>query len=294
MVLGQSIVNDQGQLKLVGCGKPDPNNPYGTLPESVRAYDLASGAGNVLCDITETLMNPVVAAKDGTIFVYSASNRTAFYRVQGGEAVKLEEAVPDFYFAEEGEPVTGTFGNILRNQYLCVLAPVTDGFVLVGPPEAGGASDTYILRDGADKFEAYEKRSSDDRVYSQAGCTYRGRLFLIGAAWFEQEMRIFRATKMDVPEYPGDIPCEEKTDPSEEDDKPSKEENVKSAPDSGDEPSSDGGDKPSGRTDDQNPSGNKDKARDDTNTGDEAPIEIYLAVLAAAAAALGGGLLRRK
>ena len=94
MVLGQSIVNDQGQLKLVGCGKPDPNNPYGTLPESVRAYDLASGAGNVLCDITETLMNPVVAAKDGTIFVYSASNRTAFYRVQGGKPSSWKRLCP--------------------------------------------------------------------------------------------------------------------------------------------------------------------------------------------------------
>lgn len=93
---------------------------------------------------------------------------------------------------------------------------MTGGFVLVGPPGTGGTSDTYILRDGSDKFEPYEKRSSDDRVYSQAGCTYRGRLFVIGSAWFEPENRFFRATAMDVAEYPGDIPCEEEQEPAKE------------------------------------------------------------------------------
>ena len=83
-----------------------------------------------------------------------------------------------------------------------------DGFVLVGPPAADGSSDTYVLRDGSDVCEPYRLRSSEDRVYAPAACTYRGRLFVIGSAWFEPEQRIFRATAMDVPEYPGDIPCE--------------------------------------------------------------------------------------
>ena len=45
-------------------------------------------------------------------------------------------------------------------------------------------------------------------MYAQAACTYRGRLFVIGSAWFEPEQRLFRATALNVPEYPGDIPCE--------------------------------------------------------------------------------------
>jgi hypothetical protein len=88
------------------------------------------------------------------------------------------------------------------------LAPTSDGFVYVGPPAADGSSDTYVLRSGSDKFEPYGKRSSEDCVYSQAACTYRGRLFVIGAALFEPNNRLFRATAMEVPEYPGDIPCD--------------------------------------------------------------------------------------
>ena len=94
---------------------------------------------------------------------------------------------------------------------------MSDGFVLVGPPAADGSSDTFVLRDGADVFEAYEKRSSDDCVYAQAACSYRGRLFVIGSAVFEPDNRLFRATAMDVPEYPGDTPCEEDPEPVEPD-----------------------------------------------------------------------------
>jgi hypothetical protein len=93
------------------------------------------------------------------------------------------------------------------------IAPTSDGFVLVGPPAADGASDTYVLRDDSEKFEPYGKRSSEDCVYSQAACTYRGRLFVIGAALFEPNNRLFRATAMDVPEYPGDIPCDVDPEP---------------------------------------------------------------------------------
>ena len=66
-------------------------------------------------------------------------------------------------------------------------------------------------RDGSDVFEPYEKRSSEDCVYSQAACSYRGRLFVIGSAIFEPDNRIFRATAMEMPEYPSDIPCEDES-----------------------------------------------------------------------------------
>ena len=217
----QSIVNDEGQLKVVGSNRPDPDDPDNEFyfdPAPLRTYDLATGAGEEICDMPWEwgYANPIVAAKDGTLLIYSADTNYVFVRVQNGEATILEDAAPDFYLSEGDEPVDGAWGNVMKNQYLCVLGPVSDGFVFVGPPSTEGISDTYILRDGSDKFEPYEKRSSDDRVYSQAGCTYRGRLFVIGSAWFEPEMRLFRATAMDVPEYPGDIPCEEEPEPNPE------------------------------------------------------------------------------
>ena len=274
--LKASIVNDGGQLKLVGGEIPDPafpDNEFMTIQAPLMSYDLATGAGEEICSLPDGFTNPVAAAKDGTILVYSASTSCAFLRIQDGEAAQLEGAAPDFFLAEEGEEVNGAWGNVLRNQYLCVLAPVTDGFVLVGPPANGGASDTYILRDGADKFEPYEKRSSEDRVYSQAGCTYRGRLFIIGSAWFEPEMRFFRATPMDVPEYPGDISCDEMPEPEPE---PEPEPGPKPEPGPDDRPKPD------------DPSGNHGKkAKDGTDTGDSAPVGEYLAAIVLAAGALG-------
>ena len=208
MYLDQSILNDGGQLKITGGILPNPDDPYEMFsePAPLMDYDLATGAGKVLCDLPATFKNPEVAVKDGTILMYSGGSDSAFIRIQDGQAVLMGEAAPDFFLAEGDEPRDGSFGNVMKNPYRCVLAPISDGFILAGPPATGGASDTYILRDGSDKFETYTRRSSDDRAYSQAGCTYRGQLFLIASAWFEPNMRLFRATAMDVPEYPGDTP----------------------------------------------------------------------------------------
>ena len=52
-------------------------------------------------------------------------------------------------------------------------------------------------------------------------------------------MRLFRATKIDVPEYAGDLPCDEKTEPSADGGKASssKMKKAKYVPDTGDEAS---------------------------------------------------------
>lgn len=212
MVVGQTIINDEGQLKLAGGekqGPAQPYNPYATIAVPMMAYDLATGADEELCE-TPKLVNPQAAAKDGTILLYDPTGPTVI-RVQGGKATKLDDALPTFFLAEKGEPEINAWGEAAYYARRAILAPTSEGFVLVGPPTADGSSDTYVLRDDADAFESYEKRSSDDRVYSQAACAYRGRLFVIGSAWFEPEQRFFRATAMDVPEYPGDIPCDDPT-----------------------------------------------------------------------------------
>ena len=222
--LDQSIVNDDGQLRLVGGSMPDPAYPdrsWMTVPAPIVAYDLSTGAGDELCSMPVAFVNPQVAAHGGTILAYSDgishSNSLTpdIVRVQDGQATKLEGALPEFVSTVDAQGRMPIFDETANYPYHGVLAPTTEGFVLVGPPASDGSSDTFVLRDGSDAFEPYGKRSSDDCVYSQAACTYRGRLFVIGSSIFEPNERLFRATAMDVPEYPGDLPCEE--DPIEPD-----------------------------------------------------------------------------
>jgi len=215
MIIDQTIVNDGGQLKLVGGSVPNPEFPdwdWMNISAPVFTYDLETGAGADICDLPENpvLKNPQAAAKDGTILLYTVNGtNVVLTRIQGGQATHLEGSLPQYFLAEDGEPEqANTWGAQIGYPYRAVLAPTTDGFVLVGPPAADGSSDTYVLKDGSDVFEPYELRASEDRVYSHAACTYRGRLFVIGSSWFEPEQRLFRATAMGVPEYPGDIPCE--------------------------------------------------------------------------------------
>ena len=56
--------------------------------------------------------NPIVAAKDGTLLIYSADTNYVFVRVQNGEATILEDAAPDFYLSEGDEPVDGEHGGM--------------------------------------------------------------------------------------------------------------------------------------------------------------------------------------
>ena len=220
MLLGQTIVNDDGNLELAGGSMPDPEHPeqpWRTVPAPVTAYDLSSGAGDELCALPLALSNPQVAAHDKTLLICSDGMSTmalapAVIRVREGQATELEGALPAF--VGDSETITYILFSEMRNIRLHnVIAPTSDGFVLVGPPAADGTSDTYVLRDDSEGFEPYARRSSEDCVYSQAACTYRGRLFVIGASLLELNNRLFRATAMAVPEYPGDIPCDIEPDP---------------------------------------------------------------------------------
>ncbi|MBR1828815.1 MAG: S8 family serine peptidase [Atopobiaceae bacterium] len=289
--LNQTIVNDDGQLRLVGGSMPDPANPerpWMTVPVPVLSYDLATGAGEELCAMPVAFTNPQVAAKDGTILAYSdgvepsANPAPEIVRIQDGEATKLEGALPEYLSMEEAKGRAFVLSDAANYPYHAVVAPVSEGFVLVGPPAADGSSDTYVLRDGSDVFEPYEKRSSEDCVYSQAACTYRGRLFVIGSAIFEPENRIFRATAMEVPEYPGDIPCEE-VDPEPE---PEPEPDPEPQPEPEPEP------KPTpAPTPKDNPSPSKKKAL--PQTGDDA-TPLLATCLAGTLAIAMGAITRRR
>lgn len=217
MRIEQTIVNDNGSLMLVGGGESDPAEPWVLIAYPAVSYDLVNGAGEALFDLPAAYTNPQVAVKDGTILIYNdTTGNVSLTRVRNGEAELLDSALPEFFVTSEEESTAVVFGTVGQYPYRAVVAPCDEGFVLVGPPAKGGPSDTFILRDGSDAFEPYALRSSEDRVYGQAVCTYRGRLFVIGSAWFEPGQRLFRATAMGVPEYPGDVPCDPDPDPDPE------------------------------------------------------------------------------
>lgn len=205
MAFGETIVNDGGQLKLVGGLVLDEG---GVALAPYYAYDLSTGLGEKICDPFGVVTNPQAVAKDGVIYLY---NPRAYWLVvvRDGKATLYEDPVPEFVAIDKQEfPVMSE--NTREDPFVGwgVLSVATDGIILVGPPAADGSSDTYILNETTMKFEPYAMRATDARAQSVASCTYRGRLFTIGSSWVEPGQRFFRATKMDVPEYPGDIPCE--------------------------------------------------------------------------------------
>lgn len=215
MYVGQTIVSDSGKLMLVGGLRrmTDPDDPESSYdaPAPAFSYSLTKGALEELFPLYGLISDPQAVVRDGNVYLYNPKNYD-FSVVIDGQPSMRRDMLPDIALeTSEGlsmiqhreDPVIG-WG---------VLANATEGIIFVGLPAADGSSETYILRDGSQKFEPYDKRASDDRVYSPAACTYRGRLFVIGSAWREPNQRLFRATAMEVDEYPGDIPCEEDPTP---------------------------------------------------------------------------------
>ncbi|MDO4405015.1 MAG: S8 family serine peptidase [Atopobiaceae bacterium] len=215
MYVGQTIVSDSGKLMLVGGLRQmtDPDDPESSYdaPAPAFSYSLTKGALEELFPLYGLISDPQAVVRDGNVYLYNPKNYD-FSVVIDGQPSMRRDMLPDIALeTSEGlsmiqhreDPVIG-WG---------VLANATEGIIFVGLPAADGSSETYILRDGSQKFEPYDKRASDDRVYSPAACTYRGRLFVIGSAWREPNQRLFRATAMEVDEYPGDIPCEEDPTP---------------------------------------------------------------------------------
>ena len=210
MIEGQTIVNNDGKLMLVGgllmtTAPDDPSYKYSS-PAPAYSYNLSGGAIEELYPVYGLMKNPQALARTGNLYLYNPKSYEMSLVIDGKPSMNYDmlptpaNDTRDSYSSEQ-EVVDPFLGwGVLMN--------ATDGIIFVGPPAADGSSETYILRDGAEKFVPYEKRASEDRVYNPAACTYRGRLFVIGSSWFEPGTRLFRATAMDVPEYPGDIPCE--------------------------------------------------------------------------------------
>ena len=221
MITDQTLVSDGGKLRLLGGFRPDgavyegedelpdeyPEDEDYTMP--VLEYDLATGVGKAICKVRQVNRNPIAVAKDGAFYIYNPQNYNLI-RVTREKKEHLNGALPKIVLPKEGEERMSEQGQRLDDPLIgrTALCLASDGIVLTGLPAADGSSDTFILRDGSDTFEPYEKRISDARVQSIAACTYRGRLFAIGSSWIEPDQRFFRATAMDVPEYPGDIPCD--------------------------------------------------------------------------------------
>ena len=59
-----------------------------------------------------------------------------------------------------------------------------------------GATDTWLMRDGADKFEPLLRKTCNTRPFSVAAEILNGRVYAIGTVWNEAQPRFFRANDL--------------------------------------------------------------------------------------------------
>ena len=195
-----TIANNDGQLILAGGGglseDPETFEPV-EVPATVRKYDISAGAGEVLAHLSKALFRPDVACRNSMIYIFDKLGYT-IERVENGKSTVLENCLPEFFDDKDSSNPHDTvkYG---------VLVPVSEGIMFIGPLAADGSGDTYILKDGSDTFELYEKRMSDSKVSFHSAASYRGFIYAIGSSSFDPDHRFFRRTAIDVPEYVGDI-----------------------------------------------------------------------------------------
>jgi hypothetical protein len=74
-----------------------------------------------------------------------------------------------------------------------VLVPISGGVLLLGPAAADGSTDTYLLESGKTSFTACRRRISDDSLHSLAAAAAGDRIYVLGSALWEPNMRLFRS-----------------------------------------------------------------------------------------------------
>jgi len=216
---GQTLFNDQGNLKLIGGSSREFDEEKGDIEiiEPLMSYDLNRGVTGALIDKIPLASNdPSVAARGGTIVVYDLMTMSTM-RIRNGVAENLERNHPAFLMGSPDE-MEGQASMYTGDPYVGrgSVSPVEGGFILMGPPAEDGSSDTYFMADDSDEFVSYDLRASDARVFSPTSTAYRGRLFVIGSSCVEPSKRFFRATEIETYEYPGDIPCDPEPEPTPE------------------------------------------------------------------------------
>ena len=255
-----TMSNNNGQLILVGGGgfTEDPVTREDVdEPATVRTYDPSSGAGDVLARLHKAMYRPCVACSNGVIYVFDVVDYT-FERVRNGKSELLTNALPK-YLNSGAKGAMGKYPH--PTEKYGVILPVNEGAMLVGPLAEDGSGDTYLLKEGSDSFEIYEKRMSEHKVSFPAAASYRGYVYAIGTSPLEPGQMFFRRTAMAVPEYAGDVT----EDPDDKDDG-NKPEDDKPDGDKTDEDKTDG-DKTDG--DDKNRNGKNTDAGDRSKAGAE-------------------------
>ena len=200
-----TLAGYDGKLILAGGGgmSDDAGGEDGEwieLPATIRYYDLSSGAGEKIADMHDVLYRPQVVIRDGVIYAFDINSYT-LERIRDGKTEVLKNAMPE-YLVDGTRNVIAALDQTQRDG---VLLATEEGILFVGPTAKDGSGDTYILRDGSDTFEPYEKRMSDSKVSFVAAAYYKGKVYVIGSAIYEEKDRIFRATLIDEQE-PSDIP----------------------------------------------------------------------------------------
>ena len=186
-----TLVAAGDKLLLVGCALPEEDSEEAEVGH-VRVYDPASGAGEKLADLRHAQQNPQAVISEGVLYVYNQ----VFYQMESvdlnpGAGLKSREySLPRY--AGQPETVDGT-DEELDFRRDGVLVPISGGVLLLGPAAADGSTDTYLLESGKTSFTACRRRISDDSLHSLAAAAAGDRIYVLGSALWEPNMRLFRS-----------------------------------------------------------------------------------------------------
>lgn len=184
----QTIFASESGLALLGSDRVDPDTlePH---PAVLADYDPENGA-TPKQTLNAAFENPKAVTKGDTVFFFNFIDYSLFRITAEGEEL-LADALPAYRAAKPDDfsrkEVTGRMG---------VLLPCDQGLLLVGVLSEDGATDTWLLRDGADRFEPLLRKTCRTRPFSVAAEILNGKVYAIGMVWNEAEPRFFRANDL--------------------------------------------------------------------------------------------------
>lgn len=190
---GQTLFVFENRLALVGGGhaESDPETGESIVTPGVLAdYDPETGASSERT-LRTCFNHPQAAEKDGAVCLFNVDDYSLI-RITADKEESITDALPAYRAANPGD-----FSSLFeQTERWGVLLPCDEGFLLVGVLSEDGAADTWLLRDGADKFEPLLRKTCDTRPFSVAAEVMNGRVYAIGSVRDEDPPRFFRANDL--------------------------------------------------------------------------------------------------
>ena len=193
VLAGQTLFALEDGLALIGGGSEVMNKETWELivtPGVLAPYDLETGAGEVIQTLIGAHQNARTAVGNGAVYLFDPANYS-LERVTDRGAEDISDALPAYR--------TNTpSGTSLEDwsERSGVLLSCDEGILLVGILSENGATDTWLLRDGTDKFEPLLRKTCDTRAVSVAAGILNGKVYVIGSVWNKDVPRFFRANDL--------------------------------------------------------------------------------------------------